>query len=71
MLALLNTHIRQYPMQNWVLTPRFAEDHEPLVYFYDAEKCKAELPSDQYYTYHPIPGQCAVAQKDPPEFFAP
>jgi len=70
-LALLNTYVRQYPMQNWVLTPQFAVDHEPLVYFYESEECKAALPSNQYYTYHPIPGQCAIAQKDPPEFFAP
>jgi dienelactone hydrolase len=71
MRAFLDTYIRQDPTQDWLLTPQFAREHEPLVYFYDSEKCTANLPSEQFYTYHPIPGQCAVAQKDPPEFFAP
>ena len=74
-LAFLNVYFPRDPFafvsSASVLTPQYANENEPLVYFYTSEKCSAVLPSDLYYTYHPVPGQCAVAQKDPPEFFAP
>lgn len=74
-LAFLNAYFPRDPLSFisalQVLTPQYASENEPLVYFYNSEICSAPLPSVLYYTYHPIPGQCAVAQKDPPEFFAP
>ena len=74
-LAFLNTYFPKHPFSFYssilVLTPRFASENEPLVYFYNSERCSADLPSDFYYTYHPIPGECAVALKDPTDWFAP
>jgi len=74
-LAFLDTYFPRNPFSFisavQVLTPQYASENEPLVYFYNSERCEAQLPSDLYYTYHPVPGQCAVAQKDPPDFFAP
>ena len=74
-LAFLNTYFpRDDPISFYssvrVLTPQYAIENEPLVYFYDSERCEVNLPSELY-SFQPVPDQCAVAQKDPAEFFAP
>ena len=61
----------------WMLTSDYAVQNQPLVEFFDSEQCDAplpidaSLPSEDYYTYQPHPGECLTAQKDPAGYFAP
>ncbi len=76
MLAFLNTY---FGCENdaWMLTSDYATQNQPLVEFFDSEQCDAplpidaSLPSEDYYTYQPHPGECLTAQKDPAGYFAP
>ena len=75
MLAFLNTYLGRED-DSWMLTPDYAAQNQPQVEFFDSEACDAplpvdaSLPSQDYYTYQPHPGECLTAQKDPPGYFA-
>ncbi len=76
MLAFLNTYFGRGD-ESWMLTSSYATQNQPLVEFFDSEQCDAplpidaSLPSEDYYTYQPHPGECLTAQKDPAGYFAP
>jgi hypothetical protein len=76
MLAFLNTYFGRED-DAWMLTSGYATQSQPQVEFFDSEECDAplpvdaSLPSQDYYTYQPHPGECLTAQKDPPDYFAP
>jgi predicted dienelactone hydrolase len=71
-LAFLNVPLRgtRTSVSRKVLTPAYTSN-DAQVYFYYNEECNAALPDSTYYTYFVTPGQCQIAQKDPPLFFAP
>ena len=76
MLAFLKTYFGR-ENDAWMLTSDYAAQNQPLVEFFDSEQCDAplpidaSLPSQDYYTYQPHPGECVTAQKDPADYFAP
>ena len=76
MLAFLNTYFER-ENDSWMLTSDYAVQNQPLVEFFDSEQCDAplpidaSLPSEDYYTYQPHPGECLTAEKDPADYFAP
>jgi hypothetical protein len=75
MVAFLETYLRdgdgfsRIPDGRRFLTPGYAKQHQPEVYFFDSEECSARLRGHSDYTYRPVPGQCLVAPKDPPDYF--
>ena len=76
MLAFLNTTFG-IEDDSGMLTSDYAAQNQPLVEFFDSEQCDAplpvdaSLPSQDYYTYRPHPGECLTAEKDPAGYFAP
>ncbi len=76
MLAFLNTYLGR-ENDAWMLTSDYAAQNQPLVEFFESEECDAplpvdaSLPSQDYYTYQPHPGECLTAEKDPAGYFAP
>ena len=74
MIAFLGLHLRGDEGYRSVLTPSYAETHEPPVQFITSETCEATLPDSSYFTYqgHQQIADCRVEQKDPTgAFFAP
>ena len=76
MLGFLNTYFG-IEDDAWMLTSSYATQDQPNVEFFDSEQCDAplpidaSLPSQDYYTYQPHPGECLTAEKDPADYFAP
>jgi predicted dienelactone hydrolase len=72
-VAFLEVHFRNSTSAAATLTASDAATRTPRVQFIDSETCSVTVPDDSYFAYRTaqVRGACAVARKDPAEFFAP
>lgn len=72
-VAFLSVHLLGIASDAVTLTEADAAIRTPAVQFFESETCSATLPDEAHFSYRTLQtgGVCAVAEKDPVEYFAP